>query len=510
MYSPGESVQHSSGATGQITGQNQQTGKAEVKWFNKDAQGNPITGDENGQQHTIRANDPQNAGTAVARWAEAVANDVRYGTDVTKIGGVLKAMGAHGVDVSNSSAVGDWMASIPLGLLKIVKGAGEAEGSRSAGGNWQAAKDLAGGVGQTATMPTAVIAPESSELETLAGQVVDHAAGAISDATNAASDAAKASVNAVNKVADTIATKISPKLPRVVPERLADVADNFEHTVEPIYDQAHQALKDAVSNVAQSEDVAVKPSSSSLRDVAGDVSDAIDAKADQGFKVIDNALEKSGLPGKFQQISKDLKTLNQKFNDAIGDDNLQATLATKIQAREADLETAAAHLKNAGIPQEFVDSTVNTFKKARALDDLQKLVNTRGVIDGTRPEMANANSIPERLNLPGFEKGLNDLYNNSKFGGRRLQQALGDEASTLLTKAGDARANLAKATQDEAQRVIDRATQSQTVNKLADAADTKRKWISRLIKGGVYGTVGDKLTGGHAGHTLGSVMENIF
>ena len=111
--------------------------------------------------------------------------------------------------------------------------------------------------------------------------------------------------------------------------------------------------------------------------------------------------------------------------------------------------------------------------------------------------------------MPGFEKGLNDLYNNSKFGGRRLQQALGDEASTLLTKAGDARANLAKATQDEAQRVIDYAAKSKTVGEAADWADTKRKWVSNLIKAGVYGTVGDKLTGSHVGHTLGSLIEML-
>src|SRR5580700_7388603 len=42
------------------------------------------------------------------RWAENVSNDMKYGTDETGIGTVLKKMGAHGVYMGNPEAVGDF------------------------------------------------------------------------------------------------------------------------------------------------------------------------------------------------------------------------------------------------------------------------------------------------------------------------------------------------------------------------------------------------------------------
>lgn len=438
----GQNLPPQTGTAGQMPPEAEAASQeAAHKWYNQDANGNPAKGNENGQQHTIRANDPQNAGTATARWAEQVSNDIKYGTDITGIGKFIKKMGAHGVDVGNPSGVGEWMASIPLGALRVVKGLGEVGGSTTpgqtrAGGAWQGVKDIVGGAGQAATMPTSVIAPESTELENLAGQAVDK----VGDAANTVASKVGDAANTVKQGAAKVGRKIYPA--KVTPE---DLETNFQNTVKPIYDEAHQALRDAVSKTAADEGVTIKPSSASLRDVPKDAAMAIRAKADQGFQVMDNALEKAGFPGKFQQIGKDIEKLEDKYDNAIGDDNLQATLAEKIQSRQADLETAQEHLKDAGIPQEFVDSTVNTYKKSRALEDLHKLVNRSGVIDGTRPEMAGANATPESLNLDGFEKGLNDLYSNTKYGARRLQQALGNNASTLLTKAGDARSALKQA-----------------------------------------------------------------
>src|SRR6201986_4124468 len=68
---------------------------------------------------------PTSISGKVERWANNVAHDLEYGTDLTGVGSVLKAMGAHGVYNGNSQAVGDFMASLPLGLLKTVKGGAE-------------------------------------------------------------------------------------------------------------------------------------------------------------------------------------------------------------------------------------------------------------------------------------------------------------------------------------------------------------------------------------------------
>src|SRR5437879_3416490 len=57
------------------------------------------------------------------RWAQNVADDIRYGTDVTGVGTLLHKMGAHGVFNGNSQEVGDFMASLPLVVLRAANGA---------------------------------------------------------------------------------------------------------------------------------------------------------------------------------------------------------------------------------------------------------------------------------------------------------------------------------------------------------------------------------------------------
>src|SRR5579872_7595121 len=41
--------------------------------------------------------EPTGVSDRIARWTENVANDIKYGTDTTGVGTVLKKMGAHGV-----------------------------------------------------------------------------------------------------------------------------------------------------------------------------------------------------------------------------------------------------------------------------------------------------------------------------------------------------------------------------------------------------------------------------
>jgi hypothetical protein len=107
---------------------------------------------------------PQPKGTgimdSISKWTENVMNDVKYGTDTTGIGTVLKKMGAHGVYNGNSQAVGDFMASLPLGLLRAGKGMAElATPGTDANPDtnaktFRALKDIGGGLTQAATMPT--------------------------------------------------------------------------------------------------------------------------------------------------------------------------------------------------------------------------------------------------------------------------------------------------------------------------------------------------------------------
>jgi hypothetical protein len=100
----------------------------------------------------FRAAQPKSTGImdSIAQWTDNVANDIKYGTDVTGVGTVLKKMGAHGIYSGNSQEVGDFMASLPLGLLRMAKGGAE---TNQPGKVWQGTKDIVAGAGEAGTMP---------------------------------------------------------------------------------------------------------------------------------------------------------------------------------------------------------------------------------------------------------------------------------------------------------------------------------------------------------------------
>ena len=115
-----------------------------------------------------------------AKWLENVSDDIKYGTDHTGVGSVLKSLGAHGVYRGAPEAVGDFMASLPLGILKSQKGQAELTPQvlgGEKGHTWQGVKDLVGGGLQATQIPAAFVAPEESALSK---------EGLLSDAANAA------------------------------------------------------------------------------------------------------------------------------------------------------------------------------------------------------------------------------------------------------------------------------------------------------------------------------------
>lgn len=114
---------------------------------------------------------------ALARWTDNVASDIKYGTDLTGVGTVLQKMGAHGVYNGNSEAVGDFMASLPLGLLQATKGGAEIT---QPGKAWQGTKDIVGGVSQAGTIPLSFMGGPAGEVvasgaATLGGKVFGNA-----------------------------------------------------------------------------------------------------------------------------------------------------------------------------------------------------------------------------------------------------------------------------------------------------------------------------------------------
>lgn len=93
---------------------------------------------------------PTTVAGKIQRWAENVANDIRDGTDLTGVGTVLQKMGAHGVYNGQPHAVGDFMASLPLGLAQMTQG-----GAQVAQGQLvQGAGNVLGGAAEASKIPS--------------------------------------------------------------------------------------------------------------------------------------------------------------------------------------------------------------------------------------------------------------------------------------------------------------------------------------------------------------------
>lgn len=131
---------------------------------------------------TLSAQPEQSSADKAAQWAANVKTDLEHGTDLTGVGHVLKALGAHGLYNGNSQAVGDFMGSLPLGLARMAQGGGE-EGQ---GHVVQGVKDTAAGALQAATIPSSVVSPETSEV------AAEGARGAASAMASLSPTAAKA------------------------------------------------------------------------------------------------------------------------------------------------------------------------------------------------------------------------------------------------------------------------------------------------------------------------------
>jgi hypothetical protein len=152
-----------------------------------------------GQTATISApQQPASVMGRLAQWIDNVALDMKDGGDRTGVGTVLQKLGAHGLDSGNSQAVGDFMASLPLGMLKAAKGAAElvpSEIGGETGNTWKGVEDLVGGGLQALAEPAAFVAPEESALSE---------EGLLSDAADAASAASSSVGDKVSQLTSRI------------------------------------------------------------------------------------------------------------------------------------------------------------------------------------------------------------------------------------------------------------------------------------------------------------------
>ena len=342
------------------------------------------------QQPSITATpEPTTVSGKVERWARNLSEDLKYGTDLTGIGTVLKKMGAHGVYSGNPAAVGDFMASLPLGLSQVLTGMAE---TAQPGKRVQGAKDTASGALQASTFPSAFVAPEGAEL---AGQGVDATASAAVKAANAVS-------NTVRGVTDV--KNIQPALQQGIRNTLAAVA----------------------------KDVGVDaPTSASIRDVAAELSNSIRAKSSALYSQLDAAT--GGV--RFQRFSDSLSNIERGLRDALGVDpekydTLLERKAEVEQAQQAALDQARAK----GVDPSLIDKANATWKQQAALSDLS--TSLRQSVSGLRPEIAegaNGTKVtPETVNPKTLFSRINRLYDKG-----RLADAIGQENAQALLQHVD-------------------------------------------------------------------------
>ncbi len=259
---------------------------------------------------------------------------------------------------------------------------------------------------------------------------------------------------------------------------------------QPVYDALHQGLRDTIDRVAQDAGVVdVKPSAS-IRDVVKNTANAVRAKASSLYQQMDNALLSMSdtgedLPGRFQKFDEDISKLTDKIADAIGEPEKQQQYAEALDQVKANKEIALQKIKDAGLPPDLPEQAARIHKQSRALEDLSKATqsSTTGLRPGIRnlvladaeePSAANRwgaeadekpkfrgdklaayvdkngfitrlagqpprTTTPERINPIQFSRNLNKLYDNTRFGGRRLVQAVGTGAEDLLAHADSAK-----------------------------------------------------------------------
>jgi hypothetical protein len=318
-------------------------------------------------------------------WSSNVTSDLRHGTDLTGVGSVLKALGAHGLDAGVSPGVAEFMGSLPLGLLKATKGTAEVT---QPGQRWQGTKDVVGGALDASTLPGAFVAPEAGEL-----------AGVGTDATlTQAANAAKAVGSKVSKAFDT-------------------------HSIQAPLQQGVRNVLDAVAK-----DGGVTPSpSASIRDVASSVADAVMARSKGLYAQLDAAT--GGNVSRFEQAARNV---NQKLREVAGlDDENEAALVQRKAEIEKAQEEAFAQAKAAGVDPATVDKARADWKQAQSLYDLDSQLKMSA--SGMRPELAGTNNSPEVLDPRKAFERLNKLYNSG-----RLQQAVGQSQSEQIIQHADA------------------------------------------------------------------------
>lgn len=406
-------------------------------------------------------NDPLAA--KVALWAQNVQNDLMHGTDLTGIGHVLKALGAHGLASGTSDEVAKFMGSLPLGLARVIRGGAEStqSGQRVRGG-----KDLLGGALEAGTIPLSFAGPEGAE----AGNVALSKAGETAEAV--LGKAGDAVLQQASKAAKSIREPFSLKM------------------LQP---KIQGAITTAINEAAAEHGITI-PDSTNVRDVVQTLSDAVRQKAHGIYQQLDNALGGT----RFQSWDDALANVHNAIRENLGiDPDKEAKLLERLHSLTQSRDAAMDEIRSKGLdPDDLIGKADRLHRQSMALADLSKAV--RASTDShpsiaTEPLNGNAaaqrleeaitgkpaqNTVPANVRTAPLFKRVQALATpNPKYPGSpsRLVQALGEQRAAELLNAVDA-AHLA------AQKII-----------------ARNQWLKRGATAvGLYGLGREAFNGAHS------------
>jgi len=263
------------------------------------------------------------------QWAENVSNDIKNGTDNTGIGTVLKKMGNHGVYSGNSEALGDFMASLPLGLLKVGKGTTELAPQVIGGPKGrtvQGLKDVIGGGLQAAQIPSAFVAPEAGEV----------AANAAAKGTEALGEAVNTAKNVLRPDAEVKAQMVKDAVKRVLGNKAN--ADTVNEAVSRIGDtKMFSTVENELKLVKPQIDADLVSANSELDKVLANSQARIQNAGTQVHKVFDDLIQnaRKGV-GDSSEAEKAINAVRDRILPKIGDGDLSVQEANNLKRTVGD------------------------------------------------------------------------------------------------------------------------------------------------------------------------------
>lgn len=345
---------------------------------------------------------PKSTMGRLAQWIDNVTLDMQDGGDRTGVGTVLQKLGAHGLSNGNSQAVGDYMASLPLGLLKAGKGAAElvpSEIGGETGKTWKGVKDLVGGGLQAISEPASFVAPEASPLSE---------EGLLTDAASTASKATDAVASTAAKTKGAV----------------TDVLKGEKVAQAP----AQQALRTGAKASAADAGIADAASTAtgSVRNLLDDPIEALASKERDAYDTINDA---SGT---------DLKSLYdhaEDVKDALDDPtnvSQRTALQSELKTTQDAIQKGEAQATANGVDPDTLSQAKEMTKQRYAMENVNsKLFNNESVVSGNVEHGA-----PETINVNSAIRQVENLDKPSKFAPRgtpsRLVQAFGEDGAAQL------------------------------------------------------------------------------